>query len=133
MLCDVCKDSLEGMWDPLRTKRLELRENFSIFKDLEDSSRSLEESSVSEVEKEVERYVFGHHETRNSFLRSRAAGCVQCSRYPSDHHRGKLGYFSVFSVRFEAKGRILVDLCCGDHRNTEYMVPCGGNAFLVRR
>lgn len=133
MLCDVCKDSLEGMWDPLRTKRLELRENFSIFKTAKDSFPRLEESSVSEVEKEVERYVFGHHETRNSFLRSKAAGCVQCSRYSSDHDRGKLGYFSVFSVRFEAKGKILVDLCCGDQYSTEYMVPCGGNVPLVRR
>lgn len=133
MLCDVCKDSLEGMWDPVRTERLALRENFSTFTHANDSSPRLEESSVSEVEKEVERYVFGHHKTINSFLRSKAAGCVQCSRYPSQWGNHKFGYFSVFSVRFEAKGRILVDLCCGNTYRTGEMVPCEGNVFLVRR
>lgn len=28
MLCNVCKDGLEGMWDPSRSKRLALLEDF---------------------------------------------------------------------------------------------------------
>lgn len=28
MLCDVCKDGLEGMWDPRRSKRLALLRDF---------------------------------------------------------------------------------------------------------
>lgn len=130
MLCDVCKDSLEGMWDPLRTKRLELRENFAFY---DDSSSSSEESSDSEVETEVERYVFGHHETRDSFLRSKAAGCVQCSRYPSDYDGGRLGYFSLFEVRFKAGNQIMVGLWCSGQYHRENLVPCGGNVFLTPR
>lgn len=28
MLCKVCKDGLEGMWDPCRSKRLALLKDF---------------------------------------------------------------------------------------------------------
>lgn len=28
MLCNVCKDGLEGMWDPSRSKRLALLKDF---------------------------------------------------------------------------------------------------------
>lgn len=68
MLCDVCKDSLEGMCDPLRTKRLDLLESVPFF--------SNDTRSKKSPGSEAERYVFGHHETRDSFLRSKVVGCL---------------------------------------------------------
>lgn len=35
MLCNVCKDGLEGMWDPSRSKR------FALFKDFMDDKRDI--------------------------------------------------------------------------------------------
>jgi len=52
MLCDVCKYSLEGMKDPTLTPRLETLPPLP-----EDAGR---------LRFEIEKYVFGHHRTKDS-------------------------------------------------------------------
>lgn len=123
MLCDVCKDSLEGIWDPLRTERLGLREDFDFFE--------VVEKRFEEEHSEVERFVFGHHRTRDTFLHSKAAGCVQCSRYETDHDTGRQQYFSVFCVEFSFGDRIWVKLCCGDQHKSGSKVSCKSNVVLL--
>ncbi|KAJ1324736.1 HET domain-containing protein [Microdochium nivale] len=100
MLCDVCKNGLEGMWDPTRTERVASFEDFIIWTDEKRTPlKGLE-------------HVFGHHKTEASFKVATADGCTICNKYttaelggpPVGHQRHRnIDYFSVFYV-LDGKG-----------------------------
>lgn len=55
---------------------------------------------------EVNKYVYGHHKDRASFLASMREGCAMCNRFrhPTGNDNPKsqnLGYFSVFHVALD--------------------------------
>ncbi|KAI0164071.1 HET-domain-containing protein [Xylariaceae sp. FL1272] len=113
MLCDVCREGLDGIWDPEKTKRLgELRDFPNIlqrqFPNVEDDEfdRVLGKLNLQEPEK----YVFGHHVDHDSLLRSRRQGCVACAEFSDvndeddvDQTFSKLGYYSVFCISLSRK------------------------------
>lgn len=109
MLCNVCKDGLEGMWDPSRSKRLALLKDFmaSYHDDDNDNAPGLHRTSTGDLTHHgANEYVYGHHKDRASFLASMREGCAMCNRfrYPTSDINPKLqklGYFSVFHVTLD--------------------------------
>lgn len=93
MLCMVCVNCLEGLYDASCTPRLGLRSAFK-------------ECDVSSDAPEIEKYIYGHHKTLLSFKSSAGLGCALCSRFDpeqprSDRRNRKLeatGYFSCLIV-----------------------------------
>lgn len=110
MLCKVCKDGLEGMWSPGRSKRLALLKDFlTNYHDgdnddvpgLQSASKyktvllplRFRGSMVTKYFNEsigagddltrhgALEYVYGHHKDRASFLASKREGCAMCNRF----------------------------------------------------
>ncbi|KAK3938702.1 hypothetical protein QBC46DRAFT_439773 [Diplogelasinospora grovesii] len=116
MLCKVCVEGLQGIWDPSKTKRVCRVDEFD--KDtipLEDSKFVTVETykTVKPYDPELRRpehWMFGHHLTQESFEQSVRDGCVMCDAFKPWHagHEVKsdpkitaLGYYSLFSIGFE--------------------------------
>ncbi|KAI1801335.1 HET-domain-containing protein [Daldinia bambusicola] len=115
MLCDVCREGLEGIWDPDNRKRLGLLKDFPellecCFPDVEDGNYDQE---LSELElRGVEQYIFGHHVNYDSLVRSQELGCVVCTVFDQFHDGddvnpalADLGYYSVFQVTLPRSNR----------------------------
>ncbi|KAI5923474.1 HET-domain-containing protein [Camillea tinctor] len=107
MLCNVCREGLEGIWDPDRTKRLGKLEDFSEIIDIQFQDPE-EIDNVTLLE--VENYVFGHHTSYDSLLRSKRQGCVACNTFGESNDADDLnltfaafGYYSVFCIGLERK------------------------------
>jgi hypothetical protein len=117
MLCKVCVEGLQGIWDPFKTKRVCRVDEFD--KDevpLEDSKFVTVETykTVKPYDPELRRpehWMFGHHLTQESFEQSVRDGCVMCDAFKpwhagqqqvkSDPKIAALGYYSLFSIGFE--------------------------------
>ncbi|POR36013.1 Uncharacterized protein TPAR_03789, partial [Tolypocladium paradoxum] len=116
MLCKVCREGLQGIWDPSKTKRVCRLDEFK------DDEVPLEDCKFGTVEtyktvepydpefRRPEHYLFGHHLTRQSFEQSVRDGCVMCHSFTpwyegqevkSDPNITALGYYSLFSIGFE--------------------------------
>ncbi|KAI1480970.1 HET-domain-containing protein [Daldinia eschscholtzii] len=108
MLCDVCREGLEGIWDQENSKRVALLKDIPEilerrFPDVDDDA--LDEFLTNLQLKDPEYYVFGHHVNYNSLKRSRESGCVACKELDHDEDDvsptlAKLGYYSVFCIDF---------------------------------
>ncbi|KAI0382352.1 HET-domain-containing protein [Hypomontagnella monticulosa] len=110
MICDVCREGLEGVWDPGQTKRVGMLQDFPEilrlrFRDVDDEGFDKVLSGLKLTE--PERYVFGHHANYDSLLKSRRQGCVACNEIDdieADSHDdansrlAELGYYSVFCI-----------------------------------
>lgn len=141
MLCDICQQGLEGIWDPSRSKRLgTYTELFGSGEkapdpaDLPPNVWSVQEKDTA-PKLEPELYVFGHHVDFESFDRSRRRGCVMCNRFrpmKEDIERNPvlrgLGYFSVFTVRLGGSCR-LMSVHYGDTQGAFEIVPYTGMTF----
>lgn len=116
MLCKICTTGLQGIWDPAKAHRVDLLQNFQDTpsddgEDLEEDGFVTRVDSYQAVEHDPEalhpeKYVFGHHRTRQSFEASVRDGCVMCKNFASDLETegGKIaayGYFSLFSISFQ--------------------------------
>ncbi|KAF3068426.1 putative heterokaryon incompatibility protein [Daldinia childiae] len=105
MLCNVCREGLEGIWDPENSRRLGLLKDFPEvvqfrFDELGDELDKIFDKLQM---KEPERYVFGHHVDYDSLKRSQERGCVVCNVLDQDEANptlAKLGYYSVFCIDF---------------------------------
>ncbi|GAQ40529.1 HET domain-containing protein [Aspergillus tubingensis] len=98
MLCKICKEGLEGIWDPERTRRLKI----------DDSDEEYGNGRGSQWEPEI--WVFGHHLNRESFVASIEQGCVVCYKFAPLQDMENLDretlntqlegveYFSVFKI-----------------------------------
>ncbi|KAI1503424.1 HET-domain-containing protein [Biscogniauxia marginata] len=102
MLCNVCREGLQGIWDPEKTKRVgQLRDFLEILE-----FQQLDGISLLEVEN----YVFGHHTSYDSLLRSKQQGCVACATFGEANDAddvnatfAELGYYSVFCISLERR------------------------------
>ncbi|KAF5488008.1 hypothetical protein CGCF413_v012092 [Colletotrichum fructicola] len=116
MLCDVCKDGIEGIWDPSRTKRVGKLEEFEAQRRsrLDEPRDGFAEywSSLSEDrdnfgDLEPNECLFIHHKTAASFMASVHEGCAMCNdsrvlfdipNSPQEQEEYSRCYFSVFSI-----------------------------------
>ncbi|USP76157.1 HET-domain-containing protein [Curvularia clavata] len=127
MLCDVCKNGLEGIWDPTQTPRLCSLEYFG-----EELPESAEGPDI----------VFGHHKDEASFRRSIDEGCAMCNRFGGIPERAKapnnplleaLDYFSVFwiyRVVEDSKEQVVMKCLFHSLQGGFCFVPYGGfNVF----
>ncbi|KAI8625922.1 HET-domain-containing protein [Xylariaceae sp. FL1651] len=111
MLCSVCREGLNGVWDPERATRLGklidfpeiLRRQLGDTVDVEDYPEELTKLNLQEHEQ----YVFGHHTSYDSLARSKQQGCVACKEFAECNDAEdaniifeKLGYYSVFCAAF---------------------------------
>ncbi|VUC27694.1 unnamed protein product [Clonostachys rosea] len=102
MLCSICREGLEGIWDPSKTKRLcritEFNENFK--KD-DAMSRACPPSGTA-PDQHPSQYMLGHHLTLKSYMQSVAQGCIFCSHEGQEiaQHSAisKMGYYSLFTI-----------------------------------
>ncbi|CAJ2505763.1 Uu.00g131570.m01.CDS01 [Anthostomella pinea] len=89
MLCSVCREGLEGIHDPQKTRRLgQMRDFPEILRQQlrKPKIKNIENEEFNEaVDKldlqEHEKYVFGHHVDYASMLRSMQLGCVACTQF----------------------------------------------------
>lgn len=123
MLCDICLQGLEGIWDPSKSKRLgATAEVFGASEDAFDPAnlppgvRIEKNERITAQKLEPELYVFGHHIDLESFKRSIRRGCVMCNRFQllvegvnveENPKLTSLGYFSVFTVSLTTSRRLM--------------------------
>ncbi|OTB09368.1 hypothetical protein M426DRAFT_18015 [Hypoxylon sp. CI-4A] len=132
MLCSVCYKGLEGIWDPKKSKRVGLLKDFPEI--LEDVYPDITDGNYDEVlaidqagAQEPELYVFGHHESCDSLVRSKKLGCVACNQFSIDDERddlnatfASLGYYSVFYIELPRK----------KHHNGSFTI-CSGDTLKL--
>ncbi|KAI5927092.1 heterokaryon incompatibility protein-domain-containing protein [Camillea tinctor] len=138
MLCEICRDGLQGIWDPTLTRRLGPVEeilntqpedrnmdripNFRV-----GSRRERDEYTM----REPEYYVFAHHPDFTSFEQSMARGCAMCNRFrptPDDAALNpklkEFGCFSAFAVSFQPpSSEIIMTVFYGDTQGGFAFVP----------
>ncbi|CEJ83082.1 hypothetical protein VHEMI03112 [[Torrubiella] hemipterigena] len=116
MLCKICTTGLQGIWDPTKAHRVALLQDFQEHSS-EEEGEVQEDKFVTRVDTyqavehnpealHPEKYVFGHHKSRESFERSVRNGCVMCKIFAADvdSPEGKIatyGYFSLFAISFQ--------------------------------
>lgn len=116
MLCKVCREGLQGIWDPSKTKRVCRIDEFQVDEAPSEESKFVIVETYKTVKPydpefgRPEHYMFGHHLTQASFEQSVRDGCVMCDAFKPWHdgYEAKpnpkiaaLGYYSLFSIRFE--------------------------------
>lgn len=133
MLCNVCREGLEGIWDSSKTKRVCTVDEWkdSAEPGPEVDSRFVSKTIIFEdIERPdaPERFVFGHHATRESFLQSIDQGCVFCNRFAllekdaePNPKISRLGYYSVFEV--VRKPTAFMHMHVGNQRGGFDMIP----------
>jgi hypothetical protein len=142
MLCDICRNGLEGMWDPTKTLRLGVYAEWFPPKK-KSSGNPTPRTEAEDSRLDAERYVFAHHKTLDSFQQSQGLGCVQCNRFmgfeselpPYPLNDGKripqaeeAGYFSVFHVILR-RGDPIMFIRHGDSMGGFEMVPVGEEKY----
>jgi hypothetical protein len=121
MLCKTCREGLQGIWDPSKTKRVCRIDEFQGDKlPFQESDVTTMPHLTVETYLTVERYdpefrhpehyMFGHHLTQESFEQSVRDGCVMCDALKPRYEEREanpnqkitaLGYYSLFSIGFE--------------------------------
>ncbi|KAF4827599.1 hypothetical protein CGCTS75_v008134 [Colletotrichum tropicale] len=120
MLCDVCKEGIEGIWDPSRTKRVGKFEELEAQRGSSDEPRdgfakywsSLPEDRDNFADLDPSECLFIHHKTAASFMASVHDGCAVCNDFyrwsnidiPSslqEEEEDSGCYFSVFSMEID--------------------------------
>ncbi|KAF5489901.1 hypothetical protein CGCS363_v011777 [Colletotrichum siamense] len=89
MFCDVCKEGIEEIWDPSRTKRVgkfkELEAQWGSSKEPRDGFAkywsSLPEDRDNFAELDPSECLFIHHKTAASFMASVHDGCAMCNYF----------------------------------------------------
>ncbi|RYP86361.1 hypothetical protein DL769_000745 [Monosporascus sp. CRB-8-3] len=114
MICGVCCEGLEGIWDPAKTKRIGLLRDFPdmmrlLHPDVEDEDGFEEVLNEYNV-LEPEQFVFGHHADYDSLLRSKDQGCVACNQFgevndcdDENERLKRLGYYSAFTINLSRR------------------------------
>lgn len=100
MLCNVCKQSLEGINYPPITPRLRVRPE--------------QDESSCRAPFDIEEYVFGHHRTRDSLFPSLEQQCLVCVKFKDDRHDftpGDDDYFTTFRLTVNATRLDMYMMC----------------------
>ncbi|KAI1100371.1 HET-domain-containing protein [Jackrogersella minutella] len=117
MLCNICRNGLEGIWDPENTKRVGLMKDFpsileNQFVEVTDGNYDEALDNYEAGQQEPGRYVFSHHDDYDSVLQSKELGCVVCDeiasyRDPDDRitSLANVSYYSLFQVDLPRDGR----------------------------
>lgn len=127
MLCNVCRNGLEGIWDSSKTKRVCSWDEWS--RDEADAAESQEEAETGTLhpqtawistsdsiavpleDLEPQKCMFGHHVTEESFLQAIKDGCVMCNRFdykgPRNLKIEQHGYYSLFSVKLQVNKAVM--------------------------
>jgi len=113
MLCHVCKRSLEGVNDPTVTTRLQ------VVPQQDDNS----DHSLFDIEK----YVFGHHRTRDSLVQSIKQLCLLCVIFQDEGHNSTPvndDYFTTFRLTVD-ESQLSIHLMCSGLKNwgTSFLWP----------
>jgi hypothetical protein len=111
MLCKMCRDGLEGIWGPSRTKRVCRRSEWTggdweaqqCDAEPEEIIAPANDSSSGEGGLHDPRaWMFDHHTTEESFGKSIQDGCVQCNSFAflrkaekANPVLARLGWFSI--------------------------------------
>ncbi|CAI6101077.1 unnamed protein product [Clonostachys chloroleuca] len=83
MLCEVCSEVLQGIWDPAKTQWVCRLEDFYHGNIVPPNRTKPEDPN------HPENYIFGHHITQESFKKSALDGCVVCSRFRWTQQEGQ--------------------------------------------
>lgn len=106
MLCKVCKDGLEGMWDPSRSKRLALLKDFIPYyydldnednndNDDDDDDKGLHDSGKHALFVAPGRHVLDAHTDTRYFDRStRTYDLTQANEYVYGHHKDRASFLA---------------------------------------
>lgn len=81
----------------------------------------MDEGTFSEVEK----YIYGHHASKESLEQSKRQGCVACSEIDDVNVESldRLGYCTIFAVQNGAKGFMMLIIRDKWHRKAVTFVP----------
>ncbi|MCJ1405547.1 hypothetical protein MMC11_008775 [Xylographa trunciseda] len=127
------------MWDPSRSNRIGLVEEFlePQVGEEEQTPEGFTHTSSLDLSKpqEFEKYMYGHHINRASFLRAIDEGCAMCNRISplvddleTYEKIEKSGYFSVFSVLLK-EGKLIMFIYYGIRHGGFYFVPFGEQKY----
>ncbi|KAK7227905.1 hypothetical protein V2G26_000075, partial [Clonostachys chloroleuca] len=94
MLCEVCSEVLQGIWDPAKTQRVCRLEDFYHGNIVPPNRTKPEDPN------HPENYIFGHHITQESFKKSALDGCVVCSRFRWTQQEGQDPKFAEFGIKY---------------------------------
>ncbi|VUC28479.1 unnamed protein product [Clonostachys rosea] len=107
MLCNICREGLQGIWDPSKAKR--------VCREIEFDERLKEgecfhQAPPSHVhDQHPTHFLFGHHPTFESYQQSVADGCVMCCQSEHngleiDQHSAifELGFYSLFAIGLQS-------------------------------
>ncbi|KAK1993451.1 HET-domain-containing protein [Colletotrichum falcatum] len=140
MLCKVCKDGIEGVWDPNRSKRVALVKDFDddMGPDSEDGDGTPTNGTSKGPDLPMglspDQYVYGLHKDMASLNASIQQGCAMCNRfaYPFASRPNpwlkELGYLSVFRVSLDREGsppKPAMFVAIGDFLGQFGFVPSG--------
>lgn len=145
MLCNICLQGLQGIWDPTKTKRVcRLDEFQGREEDLpSDTPGLIRVETYKTVEPHdpenyrPEHYIFGHHVTKESYEQSVRDGCVMCDAVSAKFGREPkpdpkitaLGYYSLFSIGFQ--DRPIMFVYVNDSRGGFELSPHLGKCNLI--
>ncbi|CAH0049022.1 unnamed protein product [Clonostachys solani] len=103
MLCNICREGLQGIWDPSKARRVCREIEFD--EKLKEDERFHQAPPSHVDDQHPTHFLFGHHPTLESYLQSVADGCVMCCQ---SRHNGmeidqeaamaELGFYSLFAV-----------------------------------
>ncbi|CAG9937364.1 unnamed protein product [Clonostachys rosea f. rosea IK726] len=103
MLCNICREGLQGIWDPSKAKRVCREIEFE--EKLKEDERFYQAPPSHLHDQHPTHFLFGHHPTLESYLHSVADGCVMCcqsgnSSMDIDQEAAiaELGFYSLFAV-----------------------------------
>lgn len=118
-VCNVCRESFEGIWDPSKTRCVCTINEWEKFAELPDDFCDRPGDPSENVEQyDIPQLIFGHHATQESFMQAVSEGCVVCSTMRRNikgqevsPQVSTLGYYTFFRFSLaERKSRIRVDL-----------------------
>lgn len=120
MLCKVCIQGLQGIWDPTKTTRVCLLKDLSAQYRQQLPQYPVNTHMISDQHNSLElscpeKYVFAHHRTQESLRASILEGCVMCQVFTNHleadtHHPPVHGYYSLFTVSCQG-GTTMMHIC----------------------
>lgn len=130
MLCTICRQCLDGIWDPSKTKRVCRINDFNEhFKEGDSKNHVSLPTVASHADQHPSQFVFGHHPTPESYLRSVQQGCIGCSgpghkvqQIDKDPVMAHLGYFSVFTIDIQKTGVVMEIFKPGTRMGGQHLV-----------
>ncbi|CAH0053630.1 unnamed protein product [Clonostachys solani] len=130
MLCTICRQGLDGIWDPSKTKRVCRIDDFNEhFKEGDSNGRVALPIVASHADQHPSQFVFGHHPTPESYKQSVEQGCIVCSgpghkgqQSDQDPVMANLEYFSVFTIDIRKNDAVMEIFKPGTRMGGQHLV-----------